>query len=166
MERTHLQDLQILQAVKPERLAVVIEHCRRRGVALCVEYRDRLALHRYPGHQLELVLWWLALSPTSSVVRTLMAKPRTLSCCTVMCRSNRRSDRVSGDTTNTFTMPDMTVERQECDEREATARPGARQRRFWQWSGTYIVRHLFVYPKKGQHLLHNESSDRGLILAN
>lgn len=53
---TYLQDLQILQAVEPKWLAVIIEDCRRRGVSLRVEHRDRLVLHRDPGYQLELVL--------------------------------------------------------------------------------------------------------------
>lgn len=73
-----------------------------------------------------------------------MTKPRTFSCCTVMCRSYRRSDRVSGDTTNTLTALDMAVGAQEWDERErmhdrvGLAGEGSGRMVEWHLHSTYV----------------------------
>lgn len=40
-------------------------------------------------------------------------KYATLSCSTVRCKSNRRSERVSGETTKTLTILDIDIERKE-----------------------------------------------------
>lgn len=99
----HLQDLVISYTVEPQRTGIIIKNMDGLRALLVVQQQYALVRHRDASEELEFVL---RVSYQRLLFDTRAVK-HTFNCPIVVCSSNRLSDRVSGETTKTWTVLDM-----------------------------------------------------------